>query len=183
MILNFDPLKLPPDILEALGLIIATSSQTERVIEMAICGCLKVSANYGPAITAHMTAPLRDHVLRSVAQLAIDDLDTLDELDQLLDDIKVAIAKRNLYVHNPIGREETRNKFYAAKIEARGEVDSESIPISAQQIKADAIAILEKGLKLMTFLMRFDLLAKFPPLSRIAHKKQRRRERSDEKSF
>lgn len=179
---DFDPLKLTADILEALGLIVAASAQTESIIEMAICGCLKVSAMYGPPITAHMNGPLRDNVLRSVAQITIDNLDDLDELDQLLDNINTAIAKRNLYVHNSIGRDKaTTDKFYIAKIESRGELDTAAIPVSAQQIKDDANAILQSGLRLMDFLMARDLLAKFPATiperehkSKAARKKRRK---------
>jgi hypothetical protein len=178
---DFDPTALPAEILQALGFLVACSAQTEGIIQTAICGCLGVTALYGPAITAHMTAPLRDNVLRSVAQIRIDDLDTLDELDDILDGIKTAIAKRNLYVHGTIGRDEATGQFCVTRIESRGEVDSEAIPTSAKQIRDDATEILQCGLRLISFLMKYELSPRFPtaPIyrghkSKTARKKRRK---------
>jgi hypothetical protein len=92
--LDYDPRVIPPDYLKAIGLVAACSAQTESVIEMAIIGCLGITSDYGLAVTTHMSAPLRDDVLRAAAELRIDSLDALDELDRLLDTIKAIVPRK-----------------------------------------------------------------------------------------
>jgi hypothetical protein len=65
-ICDYDPRNLSQEMPAAIGLVTSCSAQT--------------------ALTTHMNAPLRGHVLRSVAELKFDDLDDLDELDRLLAD-------------------------------------------------------------------------------------------------
>jgi hypothetical protein len=139
-----------------------SSSQTENIVQLAISACLGVEAHYSAAVTTHMTAPLRDHVLRSVAQIRIDNLDALDDLDNLLDNINSAFTKRNLYVHHALARDYDTNQCFIAKTESRGQLESELIPVTVDQIKADADIIREAGLNLMTFLQRNGLELRFP---------------------
>ena len=97
---DFDPRNLPQEMLTAIGLVAACSAQTENIMEQGIGGCIGTDFEYGFAITTHMNAPLRDHVLRAVAEIRIDNLDDLDELDRLLDEINKASTKRNAYMHH-----------------------------------------------------------------------------------
>jgi hypothetical protein len=90
-IYDFDPRNLPERLKIAIGLAITSFSQTEQFIQHAIAGCCGIDIEYGKAITLHMTMPLRFSVLRSVAELRIDDLDTLDELDYHLERIEQCI--------------------------------------------------------------------------------------------
>ena len=50
IILDFDPRKLPQDILAAIGLVSAASAQTEAVVEMGIGGCLGIEVDYSMAV-------------------------------------------------------------------------------------------------------------------------------------
>ena len=159
---DFDPLNIPADILQAIGLVAVSSAQTENVVEMAIGGCLGIMAHWGAAITAHMSVPLRDHVLRSIAQIRVDNLDHLDELDRLLDDINDAFKKRNLYLHSPIARDYETNQCFVAKVESRGELSSELIPTSVDQIKKDADIIRQAGLDLVAFMDGLGMSPTFP---------------------
>ncbi len=185
---DFNPHNLPQDILQAIGLVTTCFAQTQYVVELGIGGCTGVEIEYSIAITTHMNAPLRDHVLRAVAQIRIDNLDDLDELDRLLDQIKIAGNKRNLYAHNKLGRDPDTGNFFAQIIEARGEVDGELVPISADKIKADALFIYQAGMDLMIFLGGRNLLPTIPPSKRPrAHKskaarKKRRKELLSAKS-
>jgi hypothetical protein len=159
---DFDALNIPPHILQALGLVAASSAYAESIVEMAIGGCLGVEVHYGAAITTHMSHPLRDHALRSVAQIRIDDLDTLDKLDEILDNINAAFKKRNLYLHGLIGRDPETNECFIAKIESRGELSSELVPASVNQIKIDANVIRQAGLELVQFMNLIGLAPRFP---------------------
>jgi hypothetical protein len=66
---DFDPRNLPRDLLAAIGLMTSSAAQNEHCVEAAIAGCLGVDVEYGSAVTTHMTAPLRNSVLRSVAEI------------------------------------------------------------------------------------------------------------------
>lgn len=179
--LDFDPRSLPRDILEAIGLVATCSAQTESVVEMGIGGCLGLEVDYSYAVTTHMNAPLRDHVLRAAAELKIDDLDDLDKLDELLDQIKIAFSKRNDYLHNTWFRDPATGNCFAAKYTARGSVDVELIPMTADKIKADAIFIYDAGMKLMGFLRARNLLSPFPSRRRErAHKTKAARKKRRE---
>jgi hypothetical protein len=124
IVFDYDPFNLPQDILLAIGLVSACSAQTESVIQMGIGGCLGIDSDYSLAVTTHMNAPLRDHVLRAAAELRIDDLDDLDELDRLLNEIGVGFAKRNNYLHNGLCQHPTNGRVYLASIVARGSLDA-----------------------------------------------------------
>lgn len=71
---DFDPRNLPKELLAAIGLATASASQTESLVEMAIDGCASLAVEFTAPTTTHMAAPLRDSVLRSAAEIRIDDL-------------------------------------------------------------------------------------------------------------
>ncbi len=181
VIYDYDPRNLPQDVLAAIGLVAANSAQTESIVEMGIAGCLGLNTTFGLAITTHMNAPLRDHVLRAVAEIRIDDLDALDELDGLLDNINAAFSKRNHYVHNSWCRDPKTGEVFTASVTARGIVDAELIPVSINQIKRDATIIYDAGMALMSFLIARNLLAPFPAAPRnSAHKTKAARKKRRE---
>ena|SRR6266850_631902 len=113
-----------------------------------------------------MNAPLRDNILRSVAEIRIDSLDDLDELDVLLDEIKVAFSKRNKYLHNSWCRHPATGNCYTQTVESRGSLDAALTPVSAGEITAAAMFIYDAGMKLMGFLMHRNLISPFPPAPR-----------------
>jgi hypothetical protein len=168
--IDFDPRKLPKEYLEAIGLVAACSAQTENTIEMAIAGCLGVDGDYGMAITTHMSAPLRDDVLRAAAEIRIDNLDALDELDVILDNINKVVGRRNSTVHNLWGVDEKTGQVITVKITARGSVQAEYIPMSVDGVRADAKAIYDAGMDLLRFLIHYGLVPKLPKLRPRAHK-------------
>ncbi|HMK41196.1 MAG TPA: hypothetical protein VK451_06515 [Methyloceanibacter sp.] len=176
---DFDPHHLPNDVLAAIGLAMASSAQTESVIDMAIAGCLGVEVDYGAAVTTHMPAPLRDSVLRAVAEIRIDDLDTLDELDRTLDHIRDEVqTRRNAIVHHTWCRDPITGEVFTVKQTARGSVDAELIPMPISKIESDAELIYEAGMKLMLFLKSHNLFPPFPAQPRArTHKTRAARKR------
>ena len=176
---DFDPRNLPDELLAAIGLATASSAQTESIIQAAIGGCLGVDFEYTGALTAHMTAPLRDSILRSIAEIRIDDLDALDELDEILDEVNAAFTKRNAIVHHQWCRDPDTHECFTVKETARARYEMDLIPMTVNQVKADASLIYNAGMRLMSFLMQRDLLPAFPPEPRPrAHKsKASRKER------
>jgi len=169
---DFDPHNLPQDVLSAIGLAVASAAQTESIIARAIAGCAGVDVEYGAAITTHMNAPLRDGVLRAVAEIRIDDLDVLDDLEIIMDHIKdVVLPKRNAVAHNSWCQDPDTGELFMVRETARGSVDAELIPMTVDKIKSDAALIYNAGMELVTFLSLHGLHPTFPPTKRSrAHK-------------
>jgi hypothetical protein len=163
---DFNPNTLPRDLLEAIGLMTATAAATEYTVEEAIAGCLGVDFEYGKAVTTHMAMPLRFSALRAAAEIRIDDLDALDELDELLIQIEDAFTRRNAIVHHSWCRDPMTDATFIVKETARVRVQSDLIPMSVDQVKADALFMYEADLALNRFLMAHGLLPSFPPLTR-----------------
>lgn len=174
-IYDFDPRNLPPELLQAIGLGIASSAQTESIVERAIWGCLGIDAEYGMAATTHMSAPLRISVLKSAAEIRIDHIPHLDELDEILTQVESALDKRNEFAHRMWARDEDTGELFVLKQAARAGLEVELIPKTADAVKSDAIAIYHAGMRLQTFLMDADLLAALPQGRPRAHKTRKAR--------
>lgn len=160
--LDFDPFGLPSKVMRAVGLVAISAAQTEHIMEQGIGGCIGIDIEYTAAITTHMTSPLRDHVLRAAAEIRIDSLDDLDELDKLLDEIRNSLPRRNNYLHNSLCVDKDTGELFASKIEARGRVDVELVPVTVDDIENDATRIYKAGLNLYLFLNKRGLLPPFP---------------------
>lgn len=172
---------LPQDFLIAIGLMTSCAAQTEGVIEWAIAGCIGVDTEYGGAVTTHMAMPLRFSVLRSVAQIKIDDLDALDELDEILESCEKAFEKRNAIVHHRWCRDPDNDAVFTVKETSRREYEIDLIPMSIDAIKSDVLFVYQAGLTLSSFLSRHKLQPAFPPLRPRSHKMQtaRKKRRKD----
>jgi len=178
---DYDPHNLPRSLLEAIGLAIACGAQTEMAISMAIGGCLGLDVGYTAAATTHMTLPLKFSVLRSAAEIRIDDLDDLDTLDELLDAADKALGKRHEIAHARWCRDPDNGALFREKQVARTRVEAERIPITAYAIKADAEVIYQAGMDLVSFLAQRDLMPPIPAQilprahkSKAARKKRRK---------
>ena len=93
---------LPQDLLASIGLMAVSSARVEYLVEEAVAGCLGLSVEYGLAVTTHMNMKLRLDVLKSAAEMRIDDLEALDELEELANRIDKGWAKRNDIIHNTV---------------------------------------------------------------------------------
>ena len=74
---DFNPYKLPPALLQAIGLVMAAASQTEAILTMGVGGCLGLDAEYAMATTAHMVVPLKISIALSAAEIRLNDLDAI----------------------------------------------------------------------------------------------------------
>jgi len=181
---DFDPRNLPQDVLAAIGLMTTSAAHTESCVDEAIAGCLGVDYEYGQAVTTHMTMPLRFDVLRSAAEIRIDDLEVLDELDDLLGRLKEAFEKRNAVVHHMWCRDPQTGNVVMVKETARVRVAVKSIPMSADQVKADALFVYDAGMALFLFLKAHNLLPPFPTALRPRwHKSKEERKKHRERKL
>ncbi len=149
--LDFTPYNLPEEYLTAIGIVSTATAQTEDILQNAIAGLLKVDIEVGWAVTTHMANPLRDSCLRSLAEIQIDDLDTLDELDLLLDDIKAAFAKRNNIVHNLWCHDINTKEIYTVVTSARTRLEVDITKVDLQSIGEAATSMYTAGINLQNF--------------------------------
>ena len=159
---DFNPNNLPQDALAALGLVAACSAHTEQIVQSAIAACISLTPDYAYAVTAHMSSPMRDHVLRAVAEIRIDSLDALDELDEILDNINEAFKLRNDYLHHSFCMHPKNNRLFISKITARGTVKAGLFPKSVSGIRKDAVFIYDAGIILAAFMHDHGLSAPAP---------------------
>ncbi len=167
---DFDPRNLPEDVLAAIGLAVACSSQTQYMVEAAIWGCLGLDAEYGMAVTTHMPNPLRISTLKAAAEIKIDAPELLDELDKLLDSVEKALKSRNDYSHQSWAIDHETGEVFTAKISARGSVTADLLLQSVSKIKIEAFAIYDAGMALRMFLDRNNLVPPNPTLRPRGHK-------------
>lgn len=160
--LDFNPNNLPKDILEALGLITACSAHSDYVIESGIAGCLGVNIEYGSAVTTHMTTPHRKDVFLAAAELRIDDVNILIQLEDILNELVEALKVRNDYVHNSTARTKSTNETFMVRSEARGSVNVSLLPLSVEVIRRDAQRIYKAGISLYGLLSQLGLLPTIP---------------------
>lgn len=180
-IYDFDPRNLPHDLLAAIGLMTTSTAQTESVVEMAIACFLDVDVEYGQAITTHMAMPLRFSVLKASAEIRIDSLDLLDELDGIIDTIEEAFEKRNAIVHRTWCRDPESSGVFTVKHTARTSVQTDLIPMTINHIKRDALFMYDAGMALMTFLIAGGFRQKSPPPNRFRlHKSKAARKKRRE---
>lgn len=153
VIYDFDPRNLPNEYLRAVGLVAMAAAQTEDIVGTFI-GCLLGADNIETlAVTTHMTGPLRDHVARALIELNATTAAVVDDVDDLLDAIEAAMAKRNVLVHNPLIRHPDTGEIFAHRLKARGSLQLELRPITVQEIEEDAALIYEAGITLQKYMM------------------------------
>ncbi len=153
VIYDFDPRNLPPEMLRAIGLVAAASSQTEHVVQSLIGGLLGIDNIETLALTTHMAAPLKDHVVRALAELSAPSPAQLDQIDDLMDAVNDAFDKRNLIVHNAIARHPVTGECFSYRQKARGSLQLSLIPVTAEEFARDAALIYEAGMDLMRFMI------------------------------
>jgi hypothetical protein len=171
--LDFDPRNLPKDYLEAIGLACACYAQTEDNVQVAIAGLLAVDIEVGWAITTHMTAPLRESVLKSLTDIKFDDLSDIEEFDRLMGDVHEAANKRNRIAHNLWCTDEQTREIFQVRYDARTRVTAEVIPVSLETIRSDAEFIYLAGIEFLRFLIAKGLLPALPSRDRARFDKRK----------
>lgn len=181
IIYDFDPRNIPPEALQAIGLVTTASSQTESMVRQLIGGLLGIDHLKTGALTTHMAGPLKDHIARSLAEIIAPDIKSLDELDDLLDAINLAFEKRNVIVHNEIMRDPATDELWSWREKSRGSYQLELKPIRVEDLREDAATIYKVGMDLMEFMMRAGLLPELretpmrEPLDRRKSAREKRR--------
>jgi len=157
VVFDFDPNNLPPEYLRAVGLVAMASAQTESIMQDLIGGLLGIDNIESLALAAHMPAPLKDHVARALIEMNATASVYVDLLDELLDAVNEALAKRNVIVHNPLLRHPETGEIFSHRLKARGSLQLELRPIKVEEMEQDAALIYEAGLALIQFMGAFGV--------------------------
>jgi hypothetical protein len=154
---DFDPRNIPADMLQA----ITCASFAEAIIDQALAGIMKTDVEVGSAIRAHMAMPLKFGILRSTAEIVVDNFDDLDELDEILEELQAALAKRNVYAHDQIGI--AKAQIFAVSTKARAGLEVDINPVTPAQVEQEGIRIYNAGIALFQFIGLRGLFASSPP--------------------
>lgn len=157
VIYDFDPNNLPAEFLQAIGLVTAAAAQTEDVLQKFIGGLLQIDSIEVIALTAQMSALLKDQIARSLIELNATSAAMIDHVDDLLDAIADATARRNVWVHTSYARHPDTGEVYSIDFKARGSLKVSKHPVTTEKIKEDAAAIYKAGMRLMAFMSAFDM--------------------------
>jgi hypothetical protein len=160
--IDLDPYNLPGEYLAALGLITACSAQAEDRLNDAIAALSETDYFRGAAISAHMSAPMRRDVVRTLAQLSTLPLEALEELDDILDRIELGEKLRNEYVHRVWGQDRERGTAFYVHTKARGEFSMDLFNVTVEELHRDAGLIHYAGVALSDFLLKHGLRPKRP---------------------
>jgi len=134
------------------------------------------------AVATHMSFPLKDQIIRALAELRADQAAFVDSLDDLLDTVKEAMDRRNVLVHNPLMLNPETNEVFSHRLKARGSLQLELKPITVDEIEQDAALIYEVGLSIIQFMNAFEIEYRYrqtplmEPLNRRKTARAQRRE-------
>lgn len=157
VVYDFDPRNLPPDYLRAVGLVAMASAQTEHIVGDFIGALIGADNIETSALTAHMSAPLKDQVARALIELNATRAAVVDDVDDLLDAVNEALGRRNAIIHNPLMRHPDTGEIFSHRLKARGSLQLELKPISVAEIEEDATLIYEAGIALLQFMILYGI--------------------------
>lgn len=157
IVYDFDPNNLPPEYLQAIGKVVAASAQTEFILQKLIAGLLGIDNVQSVALGAHLTFPLKDHIIRTLAELSAPSLQELDKLDDLLDAVKDALDKRNTIVHNSFAIH-PNGQVFSYRVKARGSLQAELKPVTFEEMEKDAALVYKVGMDIFSYMVLKGLL-------------------------
>jgi hypothetical protein len=152
-IYDFNPNNLPPEYLRAIGLVTSVSSQTESILKDFIGALLRIDNIQTLALCTHMNIPLKNDIIRTLAELEAPTVNEIDKIDDLLDAVKDALEKRNVIVHNAFMIHPDTKEIFSHRLKARGSFQLELKPVSAKEIEEDAALIYKAGMDIMNFMI------------------------------
>jgi hypothetical protein len=153
IIYDFDPNNLPPEYLSAIGLVVASASQTDHVMRDFIGSYLGVDMAESLALGAHMSTPMKDDVIRSLVELNAACASDVDDLDDILDRVREATARRNSIAHNAFARHPETGEVFSLKERARGSLQVELKPVTVAEMNEIAAEVYASGMALMDYMM------------------------------
>ena len=149
---DFNPRNLPNELLQAIGLLVASSAYTESIVDQGITGLLGLDWAFGLIVTTHLTMPQRFQMLETAAKRRIADPVVLGEFEVHIKKLNDAFDRRNRIVHQAWCCDPTSGELYLIKTSARKELKMEIVAIVDQKVPEDAQFMYQVGVDLYSFL-------------------------------
>jgi hypothetical protein len=183
VIYDFDPNNLPPEYLTAIGLVVASASQTDHVMRDFIGSYLGIDLAENIALGAHMSTPMKDDIIRALVELNAPHASEVDELDDILDRVRIATTRRNAVAHNAFARHPETGQVFTLRERARGSLQVDLTAIEAAELTEIGNEVYAAGMALQEYMTLRKIeprLREKPihePLDRRKKARQERREK------
>lgn len=153
IIYDFNPNNLPPEYLAAIGLVVASASQTDHVMRDFVGSYLGIDMAESLALGAHMSTPMKDDIIRSLVELNAPRACDIDDLDDILDRIREATARRNAVAHNAFAVHPETGQVFSLRERARGSLQVDMTPIEVGELHEIAAEVYAAGMSLMDYMI------------------------------
>jgi hypothetical protein len=157
IVYDFNPNNIPDEYLQAIGLVIASSSQTEEIMGHFLGALLTVDEVETVALHTHMSMPMKTDIIKAILELNAPSASAVDDVDDLLDRICAAVERRNEVAHNKFAIHPQTGEIFSLRIKARGSLQSELKPVTADDLRSVASEIYHAGLALQDYMTQNGL--------------------------
>jgi hypothetical protein len=154
IIYDFHPDSIPDDYLKAIGRIILCAAHAEDCVRTAIGVFLKIDNIETLALTTQLSTPLKDKIIRAVAELNSASASMVDDLDDILDKIYEGMNQRNAVAHRSLCKHPESGEILMWKEKVSGSVELELKPITVAALNAIGDTLLEASHELIAFLTK-----------------------------
>ena len=151
IIYDFHPDSIPDEYLKAIGRIMLCAAQAEDCVRTAIGVFLKIDNVETLALTTQLSTPLKDKIMRAVAELNSASASMVDDLDDILDKINAGMERRNAVAHRSLCKNPDSNEILIWKEKVSGSIELELKPITVNELNEIADNLLEASHELTAF--------------------------------
>ena len=152
IIYDFHPDNIPDEYLKAIGRIMLSAAQAEDCVRTAIGIFLKIDNIETLALTTQLSTPLKDKIIRAVAELNSASASMVDDLDDILDKISAGMERRNAVAHRSLCKHPESGEIFIWKEKVSGSIDLELRPITVEELNEIGNNLLEASHQLILFL-------------------------------
>lgn len=163
---DYDPMNLPQDVLQAIGLVIACAADAESGLDEAIAGLIGTDYERGKAISSHMNMPVKFGAVRSLAQTRFSGVLELDAINGILGELERSLAARNRYAHGVWATQKHDKTPVLIESKARNGVEVNVRIVDVAEVIEIAKGIKAASLSLVSFLNGANFVPDFPPIDR-----------------
>jgi hypothetical protein len=154
IIYDFNPDSIPEEYLKAIGRIMLCAAQAEDSVRTAIGVFLKIDNIETLALTTQLSTPLKDKIIRAVAELNSASASMVDDLDDILDKINTGMEQRNAVAHRSLCKNPENNDILIWKERVSGSITLELKLITVEDLNGISDNLLAASHELTQFLAR-----------------------------
>jgi hypothetical protein len=154
IVYDFHPDSIPDDYLKAIGRIMLCAAQAEDDVRTAIGVFFKIDQIEALALTTKLSTPLKDKIIRAVAELNAGSASMVDDLDDILDKINSGMEQRNAVAHRSLCKHPESGEIFMWKEKVSGSIELELKPVAVAELNEIGNNLLAASNELTAFLGR-----------------------------